>query len=117
MSNNVKGTKDKRKPSTNFDLSKNDPKPKKTKEDFENSLTTAVQNYLLKYETERKNTREDIEIASGVGGEELDGFIADISQNYENTVKDSKEEKKQKIKTDFLLRPVSEKIEYEDDSD
>lgn len=106
----------KKSPSTNFNLSKNEPKPKKSKEDFEESLTTAVQNYLLKYETERKNTREDFAIADGVGGEELDGFIADISQNYENTAKDSKEGKKQKIKTDFLLRPISEKIEYDDSS-
>lgn len=80
---------------------------KKGKEAFTESIESRIKDAVLKIEANRRNTRNDVTIAQGVGGgDDLDFFVDDIGNNYEYTIKDSKEKKK-KPETDFVLRPVS----------
>lgn len=88
-------------------LAKKDPKAK-----LAESIESRVREAVLKIEKNRANQREDTEIANGKGGgENLEFFADDISNDYEYTKKDTKQSK-EKPKTDFILRPVSEMDVY-----
>ncbi|CAD5984786.1 hypothetical protein PCC9214_05337 [Planktothrix tepida] len=88
-------------------LAKKDPKAA-----LAESIESKVKEAVLKIEKHRANQREDTEIANGKGGgENLEFFADDISNDYGYTKKDSKQAK-EKPTTDFILRPVSEMDVY-----
>ena len=97
----------------NINLSKKqDPKEKLTIR-----LENEIKEMVLKIEKERANTRDDVAIVQGKGGgENLEFYCEDIQNGYQFTVKDSKTEK-EKPKTDFILRPVSDMDEYKQEKE
>ena len=87
------------------------------KEQLTLRLENEIKEMVLKIEKERANTRDDVAIVQGKGGgENLEFYCEDIQNNYGFTVKDSKEDK-EKPKTDFILRPVSEMTEYKQEKE
>ena len=87
-------------------------KKKDPKQSLTDSIEQRVKEAVVKLEAHRRNARIDNIISQGVGGgDDLDFFTDDIGNNYEYTIKDSKEVKKMPA-TDFVLRPVSELDTY-----
>jgi hypothetical protein len=83
------------------------------KETFTNSINKEITDMVLKIEQERVHARQDVSITLGKGGgENLEFYCDDFQNNYEYSAKESMKKKKEKNKTDILLRPVSELDEY-----
>jgi hypothetical protein len=87
-------------------------KKKDPKQSLTDSIEQRVKEAVVKIEAHRRNARIDNIISQGVGGgDDLDFFTDDISNGYEYSKKDSKDDKKLPT-TDFVLRPVSELDTY-----